>query len=178
MQLRKVQRSQWGEIQGIYKEAFPKRERKPFFLLKASLRRGKTHIYTVAEKRLLGFVAVIPLQNMLMIDYLAISSKIRSRGVGGFIIEELCKIYKDKKIVLLIEKLDDAAENRQQRIARRNFYVKNGFTSSGLFVNGVSGTMEVMNYGGRIEAEEYLYMQRYALGNIMFRLSKMKLVSD
>lgn len=179
MELQKVETSQWKDIKEIYKEAFPKQEQKPFFLLKASVRRGKVEIYTaVEESQLLGFAAVIPLGNLVMVDYLAVSSKIRSRGTGGFIMGELCKLFGDKKIVLLIEKTDKQAKNSEQRLARRRFYLKNGFTTSGLFVNGVSGTMEVMNYGGLVHPEEYLTMQRYALGNIMFKLSKMKLVME
>ena len=50
-----------------------------------------------------------------------------------------------KKIVLLIERLDDAADNSSQRIARRKFYLKNGFSSSDLFITGTSGEMEILN---------------------------------
>lgn len=170
----KIQKNQWKEIKKIYMEAFPKKERKPFILLKSR----KVQIYTAVEEgQLLGFAAVIPFEHMVMVDYLAVSSQIRSRGTGGWMINELCKIYYDKKIVLLIEKLDDKAENKKQRIARRRFYVKNGFTTSGFFVEGVSGRMEVMNYGGHVKEAEYLRLQRHALGNLMLKLSKMKIVT-
>ena len=173
MLLTKITPNQFKQVKKIYMEAFPKRERKPFFTLKSK----KVQIYTATQNnQVLGFTAVIPLGKMVMVDYLAVSSKIRSKGTGGFIMNELCKIYKDKKIILLIEKLDNQAENKEQRIARRRFYIKNGFTSSGLFVSGVSGIMEIMNYGGQVYADEYLHLQEYALGSWMFKLSKMKLV--
>ena len=47
--------------------------------------------------------------------------------------QEMCRRFKDRKIALLIEQLDETAENSAQRIARRNFYLKNGFTSSNIF---------------------------------------------
>ena len=107
-------------------------------------------------------------------DYLAVSSKVRSRGTGSYIMQNVCRQYKDKKIVLLIERLDDKAENKEQRIARRKFYLKNGFTSSDIFITGASGEMEIMNFGEKVSEEAYIDLQKYALGTVMFRLSKIK----
>ena len=178
MQLLQVQKEQWKEVKEIYLEAFPKRERKPFFSLRRSVKRGKVQLLTaVEENQLLGFTAVIPYKNMIMVDYLAVSGKIRSKGTGSRIMQEVCRMFAGKKIVLLIEKEDAQAENAQQRIARRRFYVKNGFTSSGIFIQGASGAMEVLNYGGMVTPEEYLSLQKYALGALFFRLSKIQLVN-
>lgn len=76
-----------------------------------------------------------------------------------------------KKIVLLIEKLDDSAENKEQRISRRKFYLKNGFKSSNIYIAGYSGNMEILNFGGTVSPQEYMDLQRYALGKRMFRMS-------
>lgn len=177
MQLLQVQKEQWKEVKEIYLEAFPKRERKPFFSLRRSVKRGKVQLLTaVEENQLLGFTAVIPYKNMIMVDYLAVSGKIRSKGTGSRIMQEVCRMFAGKKIVLLIEKEDAQAENAQQRIARRRFYVKNGFTPSGIFIDGRSGEMEIMNFGGRVIAQEYLELQKYALGTLYFRLSGIRIV--
>lgn len=93
---------------------------------------------------------------------------------GCYIMQNVCRQYKDKKIVLLIERLDDKAENKEQRIARRKFYLKNGFTSSDIFITGASGEMEIMNFGEKVSEEAYIDLQKYALGTVMFRLSKIK----
>lgn len=77
--------------------------------------------------------------------------------------QNVCRQYADKKIVLLIESLDDAAENKEQRAARRRFYLKNGFTSSDIFIEGASGEMEILNYCGNVSQKEYLALQEYAL---------------
>ncbi len=90
--------------------------------------------------------------------------------------QNVCRQYADKKIVLLIESLDDAAENKEQRAARRRFYLKNGFTSSDIFIEGASGEMEILNYGGTVSTEEYLALQEYALGKLFFKLSKIRLI--
>jgi GNAT superfamily N-acetyltransferase len=172
-----AQEQQWPEIREIYMEAFPKRERKPYFILRHSVRKGKAMLMTACEEgKLLGFTVLIPYKDMVMVDYLAVSSKIRSRGTGSRLMEEVCARFPDKKIVLLIERLNDAADNREQRIARRRFYLKNGFTSSELMINGASGEMEVMNFGGKVSEADYMSLQKYALGNLFFRLSGIRLL--
>lgn len=172
-----VNAQQWKEIKDIYMEAFPKRERKPYFVLRQSVKREKAVLMTATEgNQLLGFVVLIPYQDMVMVDYLAVSSKVRSKGTGSFIMQNVCRQYADKKIVLLIESLDDAAENKEQRVARRRFYLKNGFTSSDIFIEGPSGEMEILNYGGNVSQKEYLALQEYALGKLFFKLSKMRII--
>lgn len=177
MEFKVLEKSQWASVKEIYMEAFPKQERKPFFVLKHSVKKGKVKIFVAMEgEELLGFVAAIPYKGMVMVDYLAVSSKIRSKGTGSFLMQEVCKYFQDKTIVLLIERLDEVAENAEQRIARRRFYVKNGFTSSELFVEGEGGEMEIMNFGGKILPSQYMDLQQYALGEFLFKLSKMHLV--
>lgn len=171
-----VQKNQWEEIRNIYVEAFPKRERKPFWVLRHSVKRRKIQIFIETIKNAVqGFVVVIPFRNMVMVDYLAVSAKIRSRGTGSRMLQDVCQRFGGKKVVLLIERLEDQAENKDQRIARRKFYLKNGFTSSNIFITGASGSMEVLNYGGTVTPEEYISLQKYALGALFFRLSKMQL---
>ena len=177
MKFMKMKKEQWGDIKEIYMEAFPKRERKPFFVLKHSVKNGKVQIFTAMENgTLLGFVMVILYQDMVMVDYLAVSSKVRGKGTGSFIMKKICNYFSQQKIVLLIERLDENAENSEQRSARRKFYLKNGFTSSGIFIDGAGGNMEVLNYGRNVTANEYIELQKYALGRILFRLSKIKIV--
>ena len=176
MEFTSVKKQQWSEIKEIYMEAFPKCERKPFFLLRQSIKRKKAVLAVAAEgNQLLGVTVFVVHKDMVMIDYLAVSSKIRSRGTGSRILEHICGQFPDKKIVLLIERVDDMAENCQQRTARRRFYLKNGFTSSGIFITGAGGDMEVLNYGGTVSQEEYMDLQRYALGKLFFRLSRIQL---
>lgn len=176
MEILNANQKPWKEIKEIYMEAFPKAERKPFSAVRHFVNKGKAQILTAMENgRVLGFVVVIPYKNMVMVDYLAVSSKIRSRGTGSKMMQEVCKRFSDKKIVLLIERLDDTADNKDQRIARKKFYFKNGFTSSNIYITGRSGNMEVLNFGGTVSVQEYMGLQQYALGKLMFRLAGIRL---
>ena len=80
---------QWANIKEIYLEAFPKQERKPYFMLRRSVKKGKAVVMTATEGgELLGFTVLIPYKDMVMVDYLAVSSKIRSKGTGSYIIQK------------------------------------------------------------------------------------------
>lgn len=172
MDILNAKQKPWKEIKEIYFEAFPKSERKPFFTLRRSVKKGKVQLLTAMENEILqGFVMAIPYKDMVMVDYLAVSSKIRSQGTGSKILQEVYRRFSDKKIVLLIERLDESAENKEQRIARRKFYFKNGFTSSDIYITGYSGNMEILNYGGMVSTQEYMDLQQYALGKLMFWMS-------
>ena len=107
---------------------------------------------------------------------MAVSSKLRSSGTGSKILQKIFDYYQNRKIILLIERLDKEAHNSQQRIARKRFYLKNGFMSSEIFINGVSGNMEVLCWGGNISADEYITVHSYSLGRLLFTLSKIKVV--
>lgn len=122
-----------------------------------------------------GFVMLIPYEDMVLVDYLAVSGKVRSRGTGSEIMQEVCRLFSGKRIILLIEKLDDNAENKEQRIARRKFYFKNGFTSSDIYITGYSGNMEILKFGGTVSPHEYMDLQKYALGKLMFWMSGIRL---
>ena len=172
-----LDKGQWTQVKEIYMEAFPKRERKPFGILKRDVKRGRVELFAAWEGAdLLGFTAVLPFEDMVMVDYLAVSAKARGKGTGSQLMEEVCGHYTGKKVVLLIERLDDQAENAAQRQARRRFYLKNGFASTDLFISGAGGDMEVLSFGGQVPGSDYMRLQKYALGSILFRLSGIKLV--
>ena len=128
MEFMMAKKQQWAEIREIYLEAFPKRERKPYFVLRRSVRKKKAIVMTAVDgEQMLGFAVLIPYKDMVMVDYLAVSSKIRSKGTGSYMIQNIRSWFSDKKVVLLIERVDEEAENKEQRSSRRRFYLKNGF---------------------------------------------------
>lgn len=84
-----------------------------------------------------------------MLDYLAVNQNIRGKGTGSKLIQYIKEVYKNHKIVLLIEQVVESASNYSQRIARKKFYLTNGFNSSSLFIDGSSRVMEILSYGSK-----------------------------
>lgn len=90
MQIKPMDNSQWPAIQEIYKEAFPKSEQKPFFLLKRPVRSGKAQLWTAEEDgQLLGFLLVNIWKDLVLVDYLAVSSKSRGKGTGSQLLQHV-----------------------------------------------------------------------------------------
>lgn len=168
--------TRWAQIRAIYQEAFPKREQKPFFVLKGEVKRGKARLIAAVEGAdLLGFVTAVPFRELVMVDYLAASRQVRGKGTGSKLLEQVSAAFPDQTQVLLIERLDPQAPNRTQREDRKRFYERNGFSSAGLFVSGGGGEMEVLQKGGTVSGEGYLALQAHALGRLLFRLSGVRL---
>lgn len=179
MEIKRICKNQWDSVKDIYMEAFPKAERKPFFLLKRAVQKGKSEIWVASESRaVVGFIVLIPYHDMVMVEYLSVSNKIRSKGTGSKILNEICRQYAGRRILLLIEKIDETAANNEQRIAWKRFYLKNGFAPSVVFAQGVSGYMEILCYGRNVSGDEFIAVQTYALGRILFGLSKTKVVKE
>lgn len=179
MEIKRICKNQWDSIKDIYTEAFPKAERKPFFLLKRDAQKGKSEIRVALEGgAVTGFIVLIPYRDMVMVEYWAVSNKIRSKGTGSKILSEICRQYLGKRILLLIERIDETAPNNEQRIARKRFYLNNGFVPSGVFTHEISGYMEILCYGGNVSGDEFIAVQTYTLGRILFGLSKTKVVKE
>ncbi len=175
MMVRK-EKTRWAQIRAIYQEAFPKREQKPFFVLKREVKRGKVQLIAAVEGAdLLGFVTAVPFRDLVMVDYLVANRQVRGKGTGSKLLEQVRAAFPAQTQVLLIERLDPQAPNRTQREDRKRFYERNGFSSSGLFVSGAGGEMEVLQKGGIVSGEAYLAIQRHALGRLLFRLSGIRL---
>ena len=93
MHIKPMDNSQWPAIQEIYKEAFPKSEQKPFFLLKQPVRSGKAQLWTAEEDgQLLGFLLADIWKDLVLVDYLAVSSKSRGKGTGSQLLQHVVEI--------------------------------------------------------------------------------------
>lgn len=85
------------------------------------------------------------------IYFVAIDSSIRSKDYGGAAMKILAETYPDLQLILDFEVLDDNAENNEQRIHRRNFYLRNGFHETGRFTKLREDKFEVMCTGGELK---------------------------
>lgn len=60
MEIKRICQNQWSDVKNIYLEAFPKAERKPFFLLKRAVRKEKSEICVASENGVVaGFIVLI-----------------------------------------------------------------------------------------------------------------------
>ena len=152
-------------IRRLYKEAFPISERKPFSIIKSMAKRGKTDLwYLEDEDGFAGLCATINGPDTVLIDYLAIAGKRRGQGVGTRVLSSLLEHYKDYGVLIEIEEIDENADNNEERIRRRNFYLRAGFVPMNTHVKLFGVNMELLGVNCRLSFDEYrnFYLNNYS----------------
>ena len=76
--------------------------------------------------------------------FLAVDSKLRSKGCGSLMLKEIQSLYPENKVIVSIERCDKTVENLEQRLRRKRFYEKNGFLSTGCLLELSKEQQEVL----------------------------------
>ena len=156
--------SHYKKIKKLYKKAFPKNERKPFSIIKAMQKKGKTDIwYFEDDSKFIGLVITINSDDIILIDYLAVSENCRSNGYGTRILDCMSEHYSPKGIFLEIEIPYKSAANYNERIRRKSFYINAGFTPMNTYAKLFGVDMELMGKGCSLDYEGYknFYLNNY-----------------
>ena len=145
------------KIRRLYRISFPKCERKPFRVILEKQAEGSVEIIFVRneENKLLGFAITAIYKDLVLVDYLAVSPKFQSLGIGSGILAGMKEYYRGKRIFLEIEDPEEPCDNRSDRIRRRAFYQKNGFSEAGFKVWLFGIKMPVLIADGALNFEEY-----------------------
>ena len=124
----------------LLKTAFPKKEQIPaFFLLIGTLKKTIHFAAFYDKEKFAGLLYTIESEKYYFILYLAVNQEMRSKGYGGEILRYAYAQAGKRNIILNVERLDQAADNYEQRLKRVSFYEKNGIcrTGYGLSTGGV-----------------------------------------
>ena len=165
------------QVIDLYREAFPGAQRVPAWLLRYKLKKGKEGFNILYESDTwIGLIYTTEYKDILFVQFLAIAASLRSDGYGSKVMDSMRDMHAGKRIVLNIEELDEQAENNQQRIKRKAFYEKNGFSSSGYIVKESNERHEMLVLGGSISKDEIEAMYKNLLGNILGFLIRPKVI--
>lgn len=176
--LRLAHENELKNIFALYKRAFPRTERPPSFMFKRSMKKIK--IYSLVDDNILqGMMMVTEHNGMVYLDYFAIMESFRSSGIGSLALNLLFDLYPGKRIALSIEGVDDPkSRNTEERVKRKNFYLRNGFEDSGLCLSLITGPdMEILCKNGTISYEEYKNILIYAFGKFYFSLLRVRQIA-
>lgn len=115
---------------------FPKDEVKPLATIINGFNNGIYDAYGYFEAgKLLAYAFFVIDKNCRLLDYLAVSPKVRGSGVGSRFLQALKTELKDSCELVIIESENpDAAQNEQQKSLRERrvaFYLKNGAVTTG-----------------------------------------------
>lgn len=119
---------EYKEIKALLKSAFPRNEQTPISLLNHWAKKDKNQFCAYYEEDIFcGLTFTVSKNKTIFIMYLAITDKIRSKGFGSAILDQMKRQYPEYDFVLNIEPLDEKALNYEQRVKRFKFYKKMDF---------------------------------------------------
>lgn len=164
------------EIKKLYKEAFPRNERIPINILQLLTRKNKAKFYGIYDgEEFIGLLYNVYYKDIVLILYLAINNNFRGKGYGSKVLDLIKQKYSQNRIILNIEQIDENSSNNKQRIKRKEFYPKNGFTSLNYTVKEGKETYEMLCYSknkSKVSKEEYESLVKYFLKNILYKIYK------
>ena len=151
----------WQQINSLAKEAFPPEEYlAPDTLVEMSKADNFDFFALMDSNVFVGFMVVQTDKNLAYLFFLAIDPSCRAKGYGSRAIETLRTLYPGKKQVVDFERLDETAPNNEQRRKRRQFYLRNGYKETGLFLSYLGVDYEVFCMGDDFEPQEFKDMMR------------------
>lgn len=157
----------WEKIKRLYKKAFPLRERKPLWMIKAVVKKQKADVWIAEEgNEFLGFAITMTANGLVMLDYLAMKDTARGKGYGSSFLQWLQKKYEGFRFFLEIESVYVEAKNMQQRINRKNFYQRNGMQEAGVLAKVFGVELESLSYDCRITFDEYKRLYTTCYGRL------------
>lgn len=143
------------EIHSLYDRNFPRNERMPFTRLMKGIGSERIMHAYYENDTLIGMTYVFINHDLVYLGYLVTEENLRDKGYGGQILHALSDQYQDQRIVLDLEQLDEHADNNEERIRRRNFYLRNGFVSTGVWYRFFHVSYELLCMHGKVTADDY-----------------------
>ncbi len=140
----------------INDDAFPLSERKSFdeiFYFASDTNTDVLGIYDNGNP--IGFAVLLKNTECGYINYFAIDYHLRSNGYGSAAIQKILEMYSEIQLVLDFEVINENAENNEQRIRRKNFYLKNGFHETGHFTMVRDEYFEVVCSDGELHEDAF-----------------------
>ena len=84
MDLKKAEKKDEKRLKKIYLEAFPKAERKPFWLMRQKAKKGVMELLALQEgKQTVGLAFTVLCEDMVLLDYFAIDRACRGQHLGS-----------------------------------------------------------------------------------------------
>ncbi len=156
-------------LERLYRAAFPREERPPYFYIKwKAMKQGADFFGIYDNNRFIGLIYTVTNKDVAYIFFFAIEEDYRGLGYGSQVLSKVKHKYRDKRIVLCIEALDENSANYDERIKRKEFYAKNGFFDTGVRVREFGVNYEMLSCFGDVSYDDYNRLMHHYLGEIAY----------
>lgn len=166
------------KVKKLYYSAFPKVERCPYSILKSRVKQGKGEFLSIYEENnFVGLIYNIVYLDIVYIYYFAIDEHLRNKGYGSKILDDIKLMYKDKRIILMAESIDENASNYQERVNRGMFYLKNGFYHQGYTISEFDVCYDMLGCSNVVSKTEFRELIKNYFGDFFYNKVYVK-ISD
>lgn len=142
------------ELEQLYYSSFPEEERVPFsVLLLDADEKEQDFISFFVRGIFVGFAYLVKHKSMVLLLFLAVKPELRSQGIGSAILQEIYGRYSEGTILLDIESVYEEVDDLAERKVRKNFYLRNGFSSAGIGFHLLGTDYEVLFRGNKITGD-------------------------
>jgi len=167
----------FNKIKQLYKSAFPRQEQASLGLLISQTKKDSVRFDAFYDESVfVGITYTISFDGVTYLWYLATSSEFRGKGYGSQIMQHLTKIYPDNRIVLNLDVQDASASDSEVREKRKEFYIRNGYTTAEYSCIFNRNHLDVMTIGGEVTQSEFLAIFKHYFGPIVNFLARPKIV--
>lgn len=135
----------WLHLLNLYRNAFPRAERKPFGAIRRLHSEGKADVWCIlADGKFAGLATTVNGSGLILLDYFAVVKRFRGRGIGREAMACLLELYRDRGVFLEIEDPKAPGLNKQLKQKRKNFYLSCGFAELGIRAKVFGVRMELL----------------------------------
>ena len=154
------------EIERLYNSSFPKNERIDFERLIRMLGDDR-HMYVYLEdEKIIGMAYFFIFEDIAYLGYICVEEELRNKGYGTVILNKIKEEYQGYRIGIDIEEVKQNSGNSEERVRRRDFYIRNGFATTDIFYSFFFVDYEILSYGGLIRKEEWQNLVKKHWGRI------------
>ncbi len=158
-------------MERLYLTAFPEIERHPIDELFEACEAGNCEWLIFKDEDIpVGMAYMIVRCDVAFLLYLAVVDEHRNHGYGASILKELRHLYDGTELVLLIESLREECDNKEIRIRRRGFYLRNGLYDTDYIQPCGNGTViyDIISSNPKFDVTKYMrFVREYPLKNSM-----------
>lgn len=121
------------ELRGLYESAFPEEERIPYSDLPELMGSMPIDLSVWYDGDIfVGLTMVLERHDVCWFWYFAVRKELRGNGYGQHILARLKELYADCLLILDLESPRQSSGNASVRQRRYGFYLRNGFSDTGI----------------------------------------------
>lgn len=142
------------EMSELYSSSFTEIEKVPEENILRTIGRGGKLVEYRDDGRFIGLTLTFTHGDCTFWIYLATIPEVRGKGYGSRLIDMIRETHPGKRIFLVVEPMDEDADDYEMRVRRQRFYERNGCVNSGITLISDDAPFDSMYVSGILTGDE------------------------